>query len=73
MLPSAIAAIGLVGKILTITCLREGGSVATKACGRAKLAPKPGSTSKAKNKAREIAIAVVTRYKDKVFIVMVPI
>ena len=61
ILPSAIAAIGLVGKILTITCFSEGGSVGVKACGRARLAPRPGSISRAKNKAREIAIAVVTR------------
>ena len=71
--PSAIAAIGLVGKILISTSFKEGAAVDSNAVGKARSIPIPGLNIKAKVSATDIAIAVVKRYKDRVFRLIVPI
>ena len=73
MLPSAIAAMGLVGKIFITTSFREGAAVDSNAVGKAKSMPIPGLKISAKVRAIEIAIAVVNKYKDNVFKLIVPI
>ena len=62
--PSAIAATGLVGKILTITSLKLGAVWGENSWGRAILRFVPGSINKAQNRASEIATAVVNKYKE---------
>ena len=70
--PSAIAAIGFVGNISINTCLSDGASAASNAVGKARSIPTPGLNIKAKVRATEIAIAVVKRYKESVFKLIVP-
>tara|TARA_Y100000994_G_C15333170_1_gene293202 strand:+ start:211 stop:534 length:324 start_codon:yes stop_codon:yes gene_type:complete len=71
--PSAIAATGLVGKILISTSFKEGAAVDSNAVGKARSIPIPGLNIKANVNATDIAIAVVKRYKDKVLRLIVPI
>ena len=73
MLPSAIAAIGFVGKIFIRTSFREGAAVDSNAVGKAKSIPIPGLKIRAKVSAIDMAIAVVNKYKDSVFKLIVPI
>ena len=73
ILPSAMAAMGLVGNIFIRTSFKDGAAVDWKAVGKARSIPIPGLNNNAKVKAIDMAIAVVRRYKDKVFILIVPI
>tara|TARA_B100001173_G_scaffold146238_1_gene126898 strand:+ start:852 stop:1298 length:447 start_codon:yes stop_codon:yes gene_type:complete len=64
---------GFVGKILIKTSFKEGAAVDSKAVGKARSIPMPGLNKRAKVNAIEIAIAVVNKYRDKVFRLIVPI
>ena len=70
--PFAIAAIGFVGKIFTNTSFNEGGVGVTNFASDISPAPLPMLIKFEKNKANEIAIEVVAKYKNIALILIEP-